>query len=781
MEFFKDRAKPEGLVFFDLPKALENYITTPYHAARAKEILEGEDYHADIWPIESREGGRMIHAQASFTTPLGGERSDVILHGNVLDDITSTSEEEYWESEGFGEYIRKMYESEDLDPADDFDPMHPNPKLPLDEYKLVLLSRIWDYIERNAEQEQDQTDRAAQAFFKALEQSVREADKRTQEEITVETAAERAKVLVLVPRIIIENGDAVLSFKIGHVGGRLFVLKNLRGFAHSYQQQEPFDMTKKESIDFSQKDFTDETHPVAQFLVRRVGEVGAINEKLMYKGIGRGNALSMSSSLELKGTVLDNFYDLAEGKKSEYQDKTNQISEAHIPIGHRDMQFVLRADRIADARGTFAGVAVSGLIPVLLKGSTDYYILNREGLSRITPSERDLLQPFRRVADQSGYFRFCVGVKNLHEFYYRVLPQLMENPCVQLEDHCAQEAEKYLPPEPAFTFYLDYADGEVRCRCEVSYPDRMEEPSLKALPEGSGSAGSVKKQANTYIVQPPNVSQKDSKGTTVSGYRDEKQEKRIRNVLAEVFTGYRPAQECYCMEPDDDELYQLLQIGLPRLERYGQLQGTDAFKRQTAVNPLPLVQMGISVESGLMDLSVTSKELTREELLEVFASYRRKKRYHRLKSGAFIDLSDAGMLGEMDVLLQELDLSPEKVIGKKMQLPLYRALYLDRMLEEHDAVVTTRDRVYRALIRNFRTIRDAEYELPGSLEDTMRPYQNDGYKWLKTLEAAGFGGILADEMGLGKTVQMISVFLSDKEAGRTKPSLVVCPASLIFN
>ena len=76
---------------------------------------------------------------------------------------------------------------------------------------------------------------------------------------------------------------------------------------------------------------------------------------------------------------------------------------------------------------------------------------------------------------------------------------------------------------------------------------------------------------------------------------------------------------------------------------------------------------------------------------------------------------------------------------------------------------------------------DAEYELPSYLEDTLRPYQSFGFKWLKTLQMAGFGGILADEMGLGKTVQTIALFLSDQEMGCTNPSMVVCPASLVYN
>ncbi len=63
----------------------------------------------------------------------------------------------------------------------------------------------------------------------------------------------------------------------------------------------------------------------------------------------------------------------------------------------------------------------------------------------------------------------------------------------------------------------------------------------------------------------------------------------------------------------------------------------------------------------------------------------------------------------------------------------------------------------------------------------LRNYQKNGYRWLRTLEAFKFGGILADDMGLGKTLQVIAVLLAAKQEGREGVSLVVAPASLVFN
>ena len=78
-------------------------------------------------------------------------------------------------------------------------------------------------------------------------------------------------------------------------------------------------------------------------------------------------------------------------------------------------------------------------------------------------------------------------------------------------------------------------------------------------------------------------------------------------------------------------------------------------------------------------------------------------------------------------------------------------------------------------------MRDSEYTPPLSLQKTLRKYQRDGYRWLRTLDGYGMGGILADDMGLGKTVQVLSYLLAMKEGGQQLPSLIVCPASLVLN
>ncbi|XP_071839888.1 lymphocyte-specific helicase-like [Apostichopus japonicus] len=63
----------------------------------------------------------------------------------------------------------------------------------------------------------------------------------------------------------------------------------------------------------------------------------------------------------------------------------------------------------------------------------------------------------------------------------------------------------------------------------------------------------------------------------------------------------------------------------------------------------------------------------------------------------------------------------------------------------------------------------------------LRPYQLDGFEWLKVLYENGVNGILADEMGLGKTIQVIALFSHIIEMGVPGPFLVCAPLSTLPN
>ena len=71
--------------------------------------------------------------------------------------------------------------------------------------------------------------------------------------------------------------------------------------------------------------------------------------------------------------------------------------------------------------------------------------------------------------------------------------------------------------------------------------------------------------------------------------------------------------------------------------------------------------------------------------------------------------------------------------------------------------------------------------IPKNFNGELRPYQEQGVRWLQFLGEMGFGGILADDMGLGKTVQVLAYLLLQKHVKNALPSLIVAPTSLVMN
>lgn len=78
--------------------------------------------------------------------------------------------------------------------------------------------------------------------------------------------------------------------------------------------------------------------------------------------------------------------------------------------------------------------------------------------------------------------------------------------------------------------------------------------------------------------------------------------------------------------------------------------------------------------------------------------------------------------------------------------------------------------------------KETEISVPKTLNASLRPYQEKGFRWLYANIKSGFGCLLADDMGLGKTIQIITFILACKNSGEPIfPVLIIAPASLISN
>ena len=136
----------------------------------------------------------------------------------------------------------------------------------------------------------------------------------------------------------------------------------------------------------------------------------------------------------------------------------------------------------------------------------------------------------------------------------------------------------------------------------------------------------------------------------------------------------------------------------------------------------------------------------------------------------------------IDGITEQIDVDFSAIEKGELKFPIYRTMYLDRLLKNIKTTEVLKEDSYKSLIRKIEEKENNYINLPVGLNASLRTYQKVGFEWLKVLEEYNFGGILADDMGLGKTIQIIAVILSYVQSeSNPKPSIVICPSSLTLN
>ncbi|MBR0162109.1 MAG: SNF2 helicase associated domain-containing protein [Oscillospiraceae bacterium] len=580
----------------------------------------------------------------------------------------------------------------------------------------------------------DSTDLPAQQLLRSYWERYRSGARTERPNAEEETAGQR-KTVCLSPRLEESETGLDLCFRVG-TEEKQYVLKNLEALVEAVQEEGSFALGSRNSLNFA-VDCFGERDRKWYVLIRQ-----AVLEKQHHEDadLRRGKL----AGVPLYGVLLDDFFDLACGTALEY--KTMGGAKKHMEICPDSPGFQLTLRRDVSDDGVFHGVLLEGDVPRLLEGARARYCLEAQRLSRMDGEKQNAFGPLLNQAND-GRLTIHVGRRYLTDFYYHILPGLAEQ--IAVSDADRELIAQYLPPEAGFRFFLDVEDGVPVCRPTAQYGDETDYALTDWLRD-------------------------DTPGF---GFRDQMQETAVLMRTQAFFPQPRENGEL-ASEPDEDSIYRILTEGLDALCEMGEVMSTsrfDALQIRRSVK----IQVGISVESSMMELQITSEDVSLEELAQLLKSYRLKKKYHRLKNGDFVDLDDS--IGELAELTDTLQLSRKELLAGGASVPAYRALYLDQMLQNTRKMDTTRDRHFRQLVKDFHTVKDSDYEIPEELNRVLRGYQVYGYKWLRTLSACGFGGILADEMGLGKTLQIIAVLLAEKQEGAIGTSLVVCPASLVYN
>ncbi len=557
--------------------------------------------------------------------------------------------------------------------------------------------------------------------------------------------------LILHPRVTKKKGELSVSFKVGEK--KLFVIKDLFEFYENVLESKMASYgtgTRFKRFNHGINHFTDDSRKWIDYIGRIVKEEKAFEKRLIEAKSYSRKALSKNGELALFGWRLDELYSLIDSRGIEYEDRDLEKrvkTVLHTKERNPYISISIRKNALSDRR-TFHGINVDCRMPELFFGVGTAYFIAEDSLCRL---EEAFQQRIRTLAAfcQDGAASFQVGRNKLAQFYYSVLPQL--EGVVDIMEENADEIAAYLPPQAEFVFYLDAEEHNMSCRVAARYGDR-------------------EFQALDYLDQE----------RVREPFREWEREREMLFMVQQWFPYIDwGKQELHCNR-EEELMYQVLDKGVDMLLTMGEVRCTRRF---SGVNIGRRVKMsvGISVSRDLLNLNIVTQDVPPQELLDILKSYRQKKKYHRLKNGDFLSLEEDNSLQTLAEMMDALRMSPKDVLKGNVKLPMYRALYLDKLLEKNEEIYSSRDSYFREMVKDFKTLNDGEFEEPPSLVGIMRGYQRTGYRWLRTLEAYHLGGILADDMGLGKTLQILAVLLSAKMEGKQGTSIVIAPASLVYN
>jgi len=426
-----------------------------------------------------------------------------------------------------------------------------------------------------------------------------------------------------------------------------------------------------------------------------------------------------------KATIMDNVYE-------------------SIRIRHEDLpvKFLLSAD----GKDLVLSIDFEGsLLPLTSNGE---YFLSGRDIYHISPEQSESLKPFylAMMYQKSRKLRFIEQDKQ--RFVSEILPFAEKAGKLDITEQVQSSIVK-LPLE-----------AEIRL-------DRI----------GSNILADVRFIYGKYEINPflPAVDNADSDVLLI---REIDKEDAILDILA--LADFK-VKEGRVHLSGEDNIYEFVFKLVPMLQERATVYYSESLKSMKLKTTLPFTaRLGLNMKTNMLEFSFNAEGIDHQELVDILASLRKKKKYYQLKNGTFLNLDSEEFI-KLNNFMEKLDISPELMDQGIIEIPRYRAVYLDRNIRDSGIHNIERSAVFKEFVQNIREPEDMSFPVPQNLRGILRDYQKLGFKWLKTLDYYRLGGVLADDMGLGKTIQVIALLLSAKTEPEHEPSLIVVPTSLIFN
>lgn len=390
-------------------------------------------------------------------------------------------------------------------------------------------------------------------------------------------------------------------------------------------------------------------------------------------------------------------------------------------------------------------LAVTGLNEVDIFESYNS-VLDRERIFLLEENDCKRLVNLKDMLEASGSNFIPIPREQIHFFMEKILPGLKKLGIVNIQDDIA---EKLNTTPLVAKLFLDRVKNRLLAGVEFQYGKLVINPLERD-----------KLQDVSLVV------------------RDIKKEEMITQLVED--SGFAKTEEGYFLHNEELE-YDFLYYIVPKLQKLSQVYATTAVRNRIFKSSTPPnIKVKVKKErTNWLEFKFDIGGIPQEEIKELLHALEEKRKYYRLRNGSLYSL-ETKEFEEINRFLHQLPIQYED-IDNEFDLPMLKGIsFLDSFLDQE---LFSPEESFKKFLNELTNLEELSFEVPKNLDATLRDYQKEGYRWMKTLASYGFGGILADDMGLGKTLQSIayiqSVLPEIKE--EKKPVLIVCPSSVSYN
>ena len=558
-----------------------------------------------------------------------------------------------------------------------------------------------------------------------------------------EEVIKECKNIHIIPSIIFDSyyKEMKVEFKLGI--DKFYKIKSLSDFYTSMQNKETVKYGNKLEFIHTRENFAKESLPILDFILKHAEIIKYVNSSgnAGYRYYGK---ILSDNCIILSNTGIDEFFEIVKGKKLEIVQDGEKGKISFIP-GTPNIKFKLTET----SSGEFSLTQKEDIYEYyVLEGKKYIYVILNEFIYRCDKNYKNTVIKLLEIYKKNFIKEIRFSKKELPDFFSLVLPKMKENIDVSSID--TEKLKDYIPKDLSVKIYLDFdKNNYIIAELKFIYGEIEFNPI---------DLGNIPKVARNVI-----------------------QESNCLNMFRKTGFLLDSANKRFVLV-SDDAIYKFLSEDINSYTEKYEVLVTDNFKTKEIRQP-KLGTVGVKIENNLLNIDLTGLDFDRSELNEILAKYNLKKKYHRLKDGSFLDLEQNEDIKFLNSLEYGMEVDYKDLEKGKIKVPVYRSLYLNKLLENVKNVEIKKDKEFKKIVDNIDEREyDNEITPPKGLNCNLRYYQKIGYKWLKILDEYRLGGILADDMGLGKTVQLISLLLDYIQNAKVKlPSIVITPSSLALN